>query len=92
MKPELNLNVDGPDKVPGVLRAAADAYAASAIALAAASQNHRTLMIWARIAGELTVAADRIENEIERHFSIPARVHRSTKNLRTGRWSKPKPE
>jgi len=93
MKPELNLNVDGPAKVPGVLRAAADAYAASAMALAAASQDHRTPMIWARIAGELALAADRIENEIERHSWMPAaRVYRSTKNLRTGRWSKPKPE
>jgi hypothetical protein len=50
-------------------------------------------MIWARIAEELTLAADRIEKEIERHFLMPVtRVHRSTKNLRTGRWSKPKPE
>jgi hypothetical protein len=92
MNPELNLNVDGPDKVPGVLRAAADAYAASA-RLTAAWQHHRTPIIWATIAGELALAADRIENEIERHFSMPAaRVHRSTKNLCTGRWSKPKPE
>jgi hypothetical protein len=93
MKPELNLNVDGPDKVPGVLRAAADAYAAGANELAAAWQDDRIPMIWAKIADELTLAADRIEKEIERHSSMPAaRVHRSTKNLCTGRWSKPRPE
>jgi hypothetical protein len=33
---ELNLDVDAPDKVPGVLSAAANAYQASAVELTAA--------------------------------------------------------
>ena len=60
MDPELNLDVDAPDKVAGVLSAAASAYQASAVELSAAWQDHRTPMIWAQIAGELDLAAWKI--------------------------------
>ena len=42
MDPELNLDVDAPDKVAGVLTAAVNAYQASAVELSAAWQDHGT--------------------------------------------------
>src|SRR6266403_773942 len=50
-KPEMNLDVDAPDKVAGVLTAAAIAYQQSAVELSAAWQDRHTPMIWAAIAG-----------------------------------------
>jgi hypothetical protein len=50
---ELNLDVDAPDKVAGVLSAADNAYHASAVELTAAWQDRHIPMIWAAIAGEL---------------------------------------
>ena len=61
MDPELNLDVDAPDRVAGVLSAAANAYQASAVELTEAWQDHRVPMIWAAIAGELDLAAWKIE-------------------------------
>ena len=60
MDPELNLDVDAPDKVAGVLTAAASAYQASAVELSVAWQDRHIPMIWAQIAGELDLAAWKI--------------------------------
>src|ERR1700737_322795 len=50
-KPEMNLDVDAPDKVAGVLTAAAaTSYQASAVELSAAWQDRQIRMIWAAIA------------------------------------------
>jgi hypothetical protein len=57
---ELNLDVDAPDKVAGVLVAAASAYQASAVELASIWQDRQIPMIWAAIAGELDLAAWKI--------------------------------
>ena len=46
-KPEMNLDVDAPDKVAGVLTAAATAYQASAVELSPAWQDRQIPMIWA---------------------------------------------
>ncbi len=56
MADELNLDVDAPDKVAGVISAAASAYQASAVELTAAWQDQRVPMIWAAIAGELDLS------------------------------------
>jgi hypothetical protein len=45
--PEMNLDVDAPDKVAAVLTAAASAYQESAIELSAAWQDRQIPMIWA---------------------------------------------
>ena len=60
-KSEMNLDVDAPDKVAGVLSAAATAYQASAVELSAAWQDRQIPMIWAAIASELDLAAWKIE-------------------------------
>ncbi len=60
MDPELNLDVDAPDQVAGVLSAAASADQASAVELSAAWQDRGIPMIWAAIAGELDLAAWKI--------------------------------
>ena len=60
MDAELSLDVDAPDKVAGVLTAAANAYQASALELAVTWQDHHIPMIWAAIAGELDIAAWKI--------------------------------
>jgi hypothetical protein len=60
---ELNLDVDAPDKVAGVL--SANAYQASAVELTEAWQDQRVPMIWAAIAGELDLAAWRIEKIVK---------------------------
>jgi hypothetical protein len=66
--PELNLDVDAPDKVAGVLSAAANAYQASAVELSAAWQDRHIPMIWAAIAGELDLAAWKIEKIVKQRF------------------------
>ena len=61
MEAELNLDVDAPDTVAGILTAAASAYQASAVELSAVWQDRHIPMIWAAIAGELDLAAWKIE-------------------------------
>jgi hypothetical protein len=65
---ELNLDVDAPDKVAGVLTAAASAYQASAVALSAIWQDRQIPMIWAAIAGELDIAAWKIERIVKQRL------------------------
>jgi hypothetical protein len=66
---ELNLDVDAPDQVAGVLSAAANAYQASAVELTAAWQDRHIPMIWAAIAGELDLAAWKIEKIVQQRFN-----------------------
>jgi hypothetical protein len=65
---ELNLDVDAPDKVAGVLTAAANAYQASAVELSAIWQDRQIPMIWAAIAGELDIAAWKIERIVKQRL------------------------
>jgi hypothetical protein len=65
---ELNLDVDAPEKVARVLNAAANAYQASAVELTAAWQDQRVPMIWAAIAGELDLAAWKIEKIVKQRL------------------------
>jgi hypothetical protein len=67
-KPEMNLDVDAPDKVAGVLTAAATAYQASAVELSVAWQDRQIPMIWAAIASELDIAAWKIEKLVQQRF------------------------
>ena len=69
MADDLNLDVDAPDQVAGVLSAAASAYQASAVELTAAWQDQRVPMIWAAIAGELDLAAWKIEKIVKQRFN-----------------------
>lgn len=68
MADELNLDVDAPHKVAGVLSAAANAYQASAVELSAAWQDRHIPMIWAAIAGELDLAAWKIEKIVKQRL------------------------
>jgi hypothetical protein len=65
---ELNLDADAPDQVAGVLSAAASAYQASAVELTAAWQDQHIPMIWAAIAGELDLAAWKIEKIVKQRL------------------------
>jgi hypothetical protein len=67
-KPELDLDVDAPDKVAGVLTATSTAYQESAIELSAAWQDRQIPMIWATIASELDIAAWRIEKIVKQRL------------------------
>jgi hypothetical protein len=67
-KPELDLDVDAPDKVAGVLTAAATAYQESTVELAAAWQDHQIPKIWAAIASELDLAAWKIEKLVKQRL------------------------
>jgi hypothetical protein len=67
-KPEMDLDVDVPDKVAGVLTAAATAYQVSAVELSAAWQDHQTPKIWTAIASELDLAAWKIEKLVKQRF------------------------
>ena len=67
-KPELNLDVDAPDKVASLLTAAATAYQASAVELSVAWQDRQIPMIWSQIAGELDIAAWKIEKIVKQRF------------------------
>jgi len=69
-KPGLNLDVEAPDEVAGVLRAAADAYQQRAEEQMQAQTKDRTPVIWAAAAGRLDDAADAIERIVSRHSSI----------------------
>ena len=66
--PEMNLDVDAPDKVAGVLTAAATAYQTSAVELSASWQDRQIPMIWAAIANELDIAAWKIEKLVKQRF------------------------
>ena len=68
LMPTLDLDVDAPDKVAGVLRAAAEAYNASRLELANAWQDDRTPLVWKRISGILDVAAGNIETAVKDYF------------------------
>jgi hypothetical protein len=65
---EMNLDVDAPDKVTGILTAAASAYQQSAVELSAAWQDRHIPMIWAAIASELDLAAWKIEGIVKQRF------------------------
>jgi hypothetical protein len=67
-KPELNLDVDAPDRVAGVLTAAATAYQQSAVKLSATWQDRQIPMIWAVIASELDLVAWRIEKIVKQRL------------------------
>ena len=67
-KPEITLDVDAPDKVAGVLRAAADAYLQDAGERIEARPDDRTPVIWAAIAGLLDNAADAIERIVKQRL------------------------
>jgi hypothetical protein len=64
----MDLDVDAPDKVAGVLTAAATAYQASAVELSAAWQDHQVPKIWTAIASELDLAAWKIEKLVKQRF------------------------
>ena len=66
--PEMNLDVDAPDQVAGVLTTAATAYQESAVELSAAWQDRDIPMIWAAIASELDLAAWKIERIVKQRF------------------------
>jgi hypothetical protein len=68
-KPEMDLDVDAPDKVAGVLTAAATAYQISAAELSAAWQDHQIPKIWTAIASELDLAAWKIEKLVKQRFN-----------------------
>ena len=67
-KSEMNLDVDTPDRVAGVLTGAATAYQASAVELCAAWQDRHIPMIWAAIASELDIAAWKIEKLVKQRL------------------------
>jgi hypothetical protein len=67
-KPETDLDVDAPDKVAGVLTAAATAYQVSAVELSAAWQDHQIPKIWTAIASELDLAAWKIEKLVKQRL------------------------
>jgi len=69
-KPGLNLDVEAPDMVAGVLRAAADAYQQRAEEQMQAQPQDRTPVIWAAAAELLDDAADAIGQIVSRHSSI----------------------
>jgi hypothetical protein len=66
--PEMNLDVDAPDQVAGVLTAAATAYQESAVELSAAWQDRDIPMVWAAIASELDLAAWKIEKLVKQRI------------------------
>jgi hypothetical protein len=75
----MNLDVDAPDNVAGVLTAAATAFQESAIELSAAWQDRQIPMIWAAIASELDIAAWKIEKLVKQRLDperSPLRQHK----------------
>jgi hypothetical protein len=67
-QPNMNLDVDAPDKVASVLTAAATAYQTSAVELSAAWQDRQIPMIWAAIASELDITAWKIEKLVKQRL------------------------
>ena len=75
----MNLDVDAPDNVAGVLTAAETAFQESAIELSAAWQDRQIPMIWAAIASELDIAAWKIEKLVKQRLDperSPLRQHK----------------
>jgi hypothetical protein len=68
-KSEMDLDVDAPDKVAGVLTAAATAYQVNAVELSAAWQDHQIPKIWTAIASELDLAAWKIEKLVKQRLN-----------------------
>ena len=66
--PEMNLDVEAPGKVAGVLTAAATAYQVSAVELSAAWQDHQIPKIWTAIASELDLAAWKIDRIVKQRL------------------------
>jgi hypothetical protein len=64
----MDLDVDAPDKVAGVLTAAATAYQETAVELAAAWQDRQIPKIWTAIASELDLAAWKIEKLVKQRL------------------------
>ena len=64
MPRKLNLDVDSPEKVPPVLREAAEAYYESAEELSRAWQSRAAGQPWIRIARVFERLADHIEREL----------------------------
>jgi len=60
----MSLDVEAPDQVAAVLRAAAEAYRESASVVSAAWQDHGAGAPWTTIADELERAAERIERRL----------------------------
>ena len=58
---DLDLDVDTPENVPGVLRAAAQEYLESELELEGAWQDKQAGKVWAKIAKILERAADQID-------------------------------
>lgn len=67
-KTEMSLDVDAPDKVSGVLTAAATAYQKSAAELSAAWQDRQIPMVWTATASELDLVAWKIEKIVKQRF------------------------
>lgn len=79
-KTATDLDVEAPDEVSNVLRAAALAYGESAQELSSTWQDLHNPMIWSKIASVLDSAANEIDKEVKSHFSMPiARVSRRKK-------------
>jgi hypothetical protein len=76
----MNLDVDAPDKVAGVLTAAVTAYQESAVELTAAWQDHQIPKIWSAIASELDLAAWKIEQLVKQRFDQKHSPIRRKKN------------
>jgi hypothetical protein len=74
---ELNLDADAPDKVAGVLSAAASAHQASTVGLPAVWQDRRIPMIWAAIAGEIDLAAWKSETIVRERLDPRQSPHRN---------------
>jgi hypothetical protein len=65
MTRDLDLDVDAPDQVPGILRAAVETYLDSRAELQLAWQDKKAGEVWAKIARELERVADKIEDLLD---------------------------
>jgi hypothetical protein len=63
----LNLDVDSPDKVPGVLRKAAESFYASADDVAAAWQDEKVGRVWIELAKILEATAVKAEKAVDKY-------------------------
>lgn len=63
--PKFDLDVDSPDKVPGVLRRAAQAYYESATELDSSWQESGPGRPWIAIAKKLDAVADELEKRLK---------------------------
>ncbi len=65
---DLHLDVDTPEKVPEILREAAQRYRESTIELQGAWQDSKAGIIWDKIATSLEAEASKIEKLISRYY------------------------